>query len=49
MGYTKEELMNLTPLDLDSDKFKPVVKQRITEITKNKSVTFETEHVIKNR
>lgn len=48
LGYTADELLTLTPMDLDSDKFKPVVKQRIKEITKNKSVTFETEHVTKN-
>lgn len=48
LGYTIEELLNLTPAELDSDRYKPLVEKRISEIEEKKSVTFETEHVTKN-
>ncbi len=48
LEYSIEELLNLTPSDLDSDKYKPLVKQRISEINKKQSFTFETEHVTKS-
>jgi PAS domain S-box-containing protein len=48
LGYTREELLSLTPLDINSEKTKQSVVSNAFTIIEKKQAIVETEHVAKN-
>ncbi|WP_143743567.1 response regulator [Methanohalophilus halophilus] len=48
LGYTRGELLNLTPMDIDSQANAKDVPEMIEQILKNGSLIFETVHLTKN-
>lgn len=48
LAYTKEELLKMTPMAIDSKEYADLVKERIEELKKYGSIIFETVHVAKN-
>lgn len=48
LGHTREELLNKTPADINSEKAKQSLTSRIQQILKKKRAVVETEHVTKD-
>jgi PAS domain S-box-containing protein len=48
LGYTREELLNKTPADINSEQAKQLLPSRIQKIINQKHVVLETEHVTKD-
>ncbi len=48
LGYEKEELLNMTPEDIDTPEYAIMVEDRISEIISKKQLSFETAHRCKN-
>ncbi len=48
LGYSKDELLAMTPQDIDSQESAALVRQRIDQIQKTGKVFFETTHIAKN-
>ncbi|ATU07928.1 PAS domain S-box protein [Methanohalophilus portucalensis] len=48
LGYTRGELLNLTPMDIDSQANTKEVPEMIEQILKNGSLIFETVHLTKD-
>ncbi len=48
LGYTKEELLNLSPSDIHTPEANEQALQRIEEITDKKHILFETEYIAQN-
>ncbi len=48
LGYSRDELMRMSPKDFDSPEFSSQVENRIEELLKNGSLIFESEHVKKD-
>jgi len=48
LGYTREELLRLTPRDIDSPEFAAKVAERTEELVRNGQAVFETAHVTKD-
>lgn len=49
LGYTRKELLNMTPEDIDTEDNAALVKRRIKLLQKQGHLTFESVHVRKNR
>ncbi len=47
LGYTREELLQLTPLDIDPPDYTLLVPERIEELKRKGHVFFETSHITK--
>lgn len=47
LGYTKEELKEMTPMDIDAPEYTDLVQKRIKELEEKGQVFFETAHVTK--
>ncbi|MFW6138011.1 MAG: PAS domain S-box protein [Spirochaetota bacterium] len=47
LGYTRQELLQLTPADVDSPQYSDRVRERTKEIMEKGGAAFETEHVTK--
>lgn len=47
LGYTKEELKNMSPVDIDAPEYAEIVQNRIEELKEKGQVFFETAHVTK--
>ncbi len=45
LGYSREELLQMTPMDIDSPEYAALVPQRIKELCKRGHIFFETAHV----
>lgn len=48
LEYTREELMQLTPVDIDAPEYKSMVEERIKALQEKGEAFFETVHVAKN-
>ncbi|TFG15510.1 PAS domain S-box protein [Candidatus Thorarchaeota archaeon] len=48
LGYSKEELLNLSPMDIDAEEFAPKVPGRIRELEEKGHVFYETVHIAKD-
>lgn len=48
LGYTREELLKLTPRDIDTREFSDQVKQRIAEIEQRGELVFESAHATRD-
>lgn len=48
LGYTKEELLKMTPYDIRDDKSYSKYKEALTKLNKSKRITYETIHVTKD-
>lgn len=48
LGYSKEELLNMTPMDIDSNLAKDKIKNAINELNSFKKCFFETIHVTRD-
>jgi len=48
LGYTKEELLHLTPADINSPEYAALALERIEELKKKGSLFFETVHIRKD-
>ncbi len=48
LGYSLEEMMAMSPQDLDSPKYAELVPRRIQQLQQNGHVQFETEHLRKD-
>jgi|GEM_PF-754968 PAS domain S-box-containing protein len=48
LGYTKEELLNMTPMDIDTPEYAALVPKRIEELREKRHLIFETAHVSKD-
>ncbi len=48
LGYTKEELLQMTPVDIDLPEYAALVRERIEELQKKGSLFFETAHLTKD-
>ncbi len=48
LGYNREELMNMTPLDLADPEAMPEVMKNLKKLLQNKNVTYEKKHVSKH-
>ncbi len=48
LGYSKEELLNLSPMDIDAEEFAPKVPARIRELEEKGHVFYETVHIAKD-
>jgi len=47
LGYTKEEILKMTPMDIDTPEYSQFVIERIGKLIKDRSSFFETEQVTK--
>jgi len=47
LGYSKEEIIRMSPKDIDSPKYAKLISERISQILKKGSLVFETEHLTK--
>jgi PAS domain S-box-containing protein len=47
LGFTREELLRMTPMDFDRPEYAQLVSERIHQIITNKNIIFETCHVSK--
>ncbi len=47
LGYSREELLQMTPMDVDSPEYAVLVPKRIEEIRRKGQVFFETIHITK--
>jgi PAS domain S-box-containing protein len=45
LGYSREELLQMTPVDIDAPEYGELVPRRIEELRQCESVLFETAHV----
>jgi len=45
LGYKREELLKLKPMDIDTPEYAPLVPERMQEILKNGHAFFETAHL----
>ncbi len=45
LGYSRDELLHMTPADIDSSEYAPLVPQRVAELQREGHLLFETEHV----
>jgi two-component system cell cycle sensor histidine kinase/response regulator CckA len=48
LGYTRAELLSMSPYDIDSETFQPRVHERIQEMVAKGTMIFETEHATKD-
>ncbi|WFD09991.1 sensor histidine kinase [Tepidibacter hydrothermalis] len=48
LGYTKEELLNMTPYDIRDDKSYNKYKEALMKLNELRRITYETIHVTKN-
>ena len=48
LGYTREELLELTPMEIDAPEYSKLVPDRIEELKRKGSLFFETVHVTKD-
>jgi PAS domain S-box-containing protein/putative nucleotidyltransferase with HDIG domain len=48
LGYTREELLRLTPRDIDSPEYAAKVAERTEELVRNGQAVFETAHLTKD-
>ena len=48
LGYTRNELLQMTPLDIDTPYYSSKVAERINELKKIGNILFETAHVCKD-
>jgi len=48
LGYTREELLSMTPMDIDTPEFTALVSKRIEEIKQRRYTVFESAHVTKD-
>jgi diguanylate cyclase (GGDEF)-like protein/PAS domain S-box-containing protein len=48
LGYTREELLSMTPMDIDTPEFAALVSKRIEEIKQRRYTVFESAHVTKD-
>ena len=48
LGYTKDELLKMTPMDIDTPEYADLVPQRIKELKEKGHFIFETAHVTKD-
>ncbi len=48
LGFTREELLRMTPMDFDSPEYAKLVPERILQIMANKHIIFETCHLSKD-
>lgn len=48
LGYSRDELMNMTPMDIDSPEHAAQVPARIESLKRNGSLIFETSHMRKD-
>ncbi len=49
LGYTREELLGMTVMDIDAPEFAALVKHRIREVLLTGAGVFETAHVAARR
>ena len=47
LGYSKEEIITMSPKDIDSPKYSKLISERIDQILNRGSLVFETEHITK--
>jgi PAS domain S-box-containing protein len=45
LGYTRDELLRMTAMDVDSSEHAPMVPERVAELQRQGRLVFETEHV----
>jgi PAS domain S-box-containing protein/putative nucleotidyltransferase with HDIG domain len=45
LGYRKEELLQMSPMDIDSPEYAPLVQERIKQLRQHGHFFFETAHV----
>jgi diguanylate cyclase (GGDEF)-like protein/PAS domain S-box-containing protein len=48
LGYTREELLSMTPMDIDTPEFAALLSKRIEEIKQRRYTVFESAHVTKD-
>jgi PAS domain S-box-containing protein len=48
LGYTREELLSMTPDDLDAPEYVPLVAERLERLRRRGSLIFETAHVCRD-
>jgi len=48
LGYSREELLNMTPYDIDTPDFQRLAPDRLKEIEEKGQMFFETAHLTKN-
>jgi PAS domain S-box-containing protein len=48
LGYSRDELLNMTPYDIDTPNFQQLAPERLEEIEKKGQLFFETAHLTKN-
>lgn len=48
LGYSRKELLQLTPMDIDSPEYAVLVLERIDELKKGDRLFFETAHITKD-
>ncbi len=48
LGYRKEELLQMTPMDLDTPEYAALVMQRMNQVNQNSRAIFETAQVNRN-
>jgi len=48
LGYTKEELLNMTPYDIRDDRSYSKYKEALIKLNESKCITYETIHVTKD-
>lgn len=47
LGYSEEELLEMTPRDIDAPEHRGKVEERIEDIEEGETLVFETEHITK--
>jgi two-component system cell cycle sensor histidine kinase/response regulator CckA len=47
LGYSRQELLDMTPMDIDAPEYAALVPERINELRQSGHVIFETSHVTK--
>jgi PAS domain S-box-containing protein len=45
LGYTRDEFLHMTPMDIDSSEYASLVSERVAELQREGRLVFETEHV----
>ncbi len=48
LSYTRDELLQMTPMDIDTQEYAELVPERIKEVTEKGPIFFETAHISKN-
>lgn len=48
LGYSREELLRMTPMDIDSEEYAVLIKERIETLRQQGHILFETAHVCRD-